>query len=299
MKMERKQIIKELVEAVGVLTGEKDIFCQNVTKNNNVGRLCIQIPIKNHMRASLPVDNVIKMIEDEKISVEEGASNIVFQFNNRHKGDIEEIDIHELLNDKEALLARVHRAIVNRQRNRQLCEKSPHKDFFDLSVIYRVCPTDSTSFVLSQELMDINGISEIELEEAALKNDREEFQCKPMVNIIAELRGSNPVEVPADHPLAQMLVVYSSKWNYGASYIEDMQTMEKVADRYKADFFILPSSVQEIITIPCEFDGEKACVKDLLKMVRGVNSTQLSDTEVLSDSIYKYNYTEKRLEVIA
>ena len=53
----------------------------------------------------------------------------------------------------------------------------------------------------------------------------------------------------------------------------------------KKDLYILPSSVHEVILIPKDdtMEWEK-----LQEMVKEVNSTQVEDVEILSDSVYCY-----------
>lgn len=51
------------------------------------------------------------------------------------------------------------------------------------------------------------------------------------------------------------------------------------------DYYILPSSIHEIILCPA--DGKKA--EELKRMVYGINRLVVREEEVLSDSVYYYH----------
>ena len=60
------------------------------------------------------------------------------------------------------------------------------------------------------------------------------------------------------------------------------------------DFFLLPSSIHEVILVP---DNGKMDYRELEKMVHEVNETQVRPTERLSDNVYHYDSKEKIFEL--
>ena len=60
-------------------------------------------------------------------------------------------------------------------------------------------------------------------------------------------------------------------------------------------FYILPSSVHEVILLE---DTGAGAAPELKKMVLEVNRTQVAPEEVLSDSLYYYDSTDKRVKII-
>lgn len=69
--------------------------------------------------------------------------------------------------------------------------------------------------------------------------------------------------------------------------------LKEIFNNLGGDFFILPSSIHEMIVVPNRerkstrnFDQQ---VSDLLKMVREVNSTELAPEEFLSNSVYYFD----------
>ena len=57
-----------------------------------------------------------------------------------------------------------------------------------------------------------------------------------------------------------------------------------MADYLGSDFFVLPSSVHEVILLPD--NGEEA--EGLLQIVTEINHTQVEEEEILIDAVYKY-----------
>ena len=62
--------------------------------------------------------------------------------------------------------------------------------------------------------------------------------------------------------------------------------MDLVAEKVGGDFYILPSSVHELLVIPRDAGME---ISELEKMVCEVNATQVSVEERLSDHVYAYD----------
>ena len=58
------------------------------------------------------------------------------------------------------------------------------------------------------------------------------------------------------------------------------------ARRIGSDFYILPSSVHEVLLIPAD---NQISMSTLSSMVRDVNSSQLAREEILSDHVYYYS----------
>ena len=62
--------------------------------------------------------------------------------------------------------------------------------------------------------------------------------------------------------------------------------MAGFAEKLGKNFYILPSSVHEVILLP---EDKVSSSENLLTMVMEVNRTQLAPEEVLSDAVYYYD----------
>lgn len=72
----------------------------------------------------------------------------------------------------------------------------------------------------------------------------------------------------------------------GSSCILYQHLLHDFARRIGSDFYILPSSVHEVLLIPAD---NQISMSTLSSMVRDVNSSQLAREEILSDHVYYYS----------
>lgn len=83
--------------------------------------------------------------------------------------------------------------------------------------------------------------------------------------------------------------------HYGASAIAYPEAMQQVFALFDEDFFLLPSSQQELIAVP--FD--KMEIENLKAIVRKVNHTEVSAADWLSDSVYYYDHEAGKVKLVA
>ena len=80
----------------------------------------------------------------------------------------------------------------------------------------------------------------------------------------------------------------------GAGVIAYQNFMDEAAERLGGDFFILPSSLHEVLLV--RDDGE-VNYRDLKAMVEEVNAMQVSPEEKLTDNVYHYDSKEHVFEL--
>ena len=68
--------------------------------------------------------------------------------------------------------------------------------------------------------------------------------------------------------------------------------LAELAGKLGSSFFIIPSSVHELILVPFRKDISVSALKN---MIYEVNHTQLGPEDVLSDSLYAYDGNDKRI----
>ena len=90
-----------------------------------------------------------------------------------------------------------------------------------------------------------------------------------------------------------MIVISNNKMMGGASCICDQEIMRMVADQMKENFFILPSSVHEVILVPDNGTLQPAALED---MIVTVNNFEVAPQDKLSDTLYHYDVKDNLLE---
>ena len=83
----------------------------------------------------------------------------------------------------------------------------------------------------------------------------------------------------------------------GAVQICRQDVMGNVSGFFKQDFWILPSSIHEVILLPAGEYGEDA--EGLAGIVKEVNDTQLAPEEILSYHVYRYSRLTGEVSIAA
>ena len=116
---------------------------------------------------------------------------------------------------------------------------------------------------------------------------------KSINEVISSIDDS--LEIPY---LPEMIVVTSESKAGGASVILDDNVRQQVPSLYEGkDFFVIPSSTHEVITVPVNnfFTPDSDTLKGIMGMISEVNDT-LDNEEILGYSVSIYNAKNHTLE---
>ena len=80
----------------------------------------------------------------------------------------------------------------------------------------------------------------------------------------------------------------------GAAVVDYPGFMDDIADKVGGDFFVLPSSIHELLII--KDDGTQN-FRDLETMVREVNASVVDSSDRLSDNVYHFDNDNKIFEL--
>ena len=95
-------------------------------------------------------------------------------------------------------------------------------------------------------------------------------------------------------PVCPMFIMTNEKGINGATCLIYENVLKDFADRLKEGFYIIPSSVHEVIMIPESLIENPA---ELGLMVREVNEKAVPSDEILSDSVYHFDMEKNSLEL--
>ena len=90
----------------------------------------------------------------------------------------------------------------------------------------------------------------------------------------------------------RMFVLSNQYRHFGAACILYNRVLEDIGNQLNENFYILPSSIHEVIILP---EGFSPCEEDLNEMIIDINQTQVSEEEILSNHAYYYDRTERKL----
>ena len=169
---------------------------------------------------------------------------------------------------------------------------SPHTVISDMAMTYHIfvkCDDDADGFLsarITNAMLDGYGVSEKELHHDALRNTT--FILEPKIQSMLEaLTG-----VSDDDPT--IMIVTNQEAAYGAGILFCEGVMPHLADVMGGDYFIIPSSIHEMLAVP---DNGTHTAADLLLMLTDANATVVRPEEVLSRHIYHYDSAKQLFEV--
>lgn len=215
-------------------------------------------------------------------------------------------DISNFNATKDKISARV----VNLEANKERLENLPHKEMGDLAVTYYVnlgeAPDGSKmSVAINNAMMNEYGVEVNELHELACENmervnparfmDIRDVLLEMMVPGYAEMSPEEKQyqmeSMGMDVPEQNMFVLSNTDKNFGAAAVLDSEMMDKIREEV-GDFYILPSSVHELLIVPKSANVDLETLQD---MVKDVNSTHVAPNEILSDNVYEYDPETKEM----
>ncbi len=195
----------------------------------------------------------------------------------------------DFFTDYRKLKSTVVYKLVNAEKNRELLKKVPHLPFLDLAIVFYCLLTDTpvgnATVLIHNSHMKLWKVTCSDLYRDAKANTEKLLPARleSMAEVIRELSGGmeDPEEVGVP-----MYVLTNSQKALGAACILYEGVLKSCADRLGGAFYMLPSSIHEVIMVPAPAVGDE---QELIHMVRDINQTQVRSTEVLSDNIYLYS----------
>ena len=196
----------------------------------------------------------------------------------------------ESISDYEQMKSKLSMEVVSAEKNAELLESVPHERMEDMAVVYRFVldQTDSGNgtILVTNQLLEQYGITKEQLRADAMENAPEirPSEIRGMSEVMSELApGLIPEVAPEDE---QMFVATVPDKIHGAGVIAYPNFMEDAAQKMGGDFFVLPSSIHEVLLVK---DNGQMTAKELEKMVKEVNATQVEPADQLTDHVYHYD----------
>lgn len=217
-----------------------------------------------------------------------------------HFSNLSDIDSFEKIKDY------LEVKIINTRANRKELRGLVHQEKEDLSLIPVLkCPFPEQracgNVKISNELMEFWEVSADTVMDQAWENTRQnqpptlrglgqmlcyETEGQPPEGDLLDER--NPMK---ERPGESAYILSNKSGVFGAVYLASPEVMEKISGLFPEGFYLLPSSVHEILVMPKDGNGpgQEKTPFELGEMVREVNRTCVEREEILSDRIYEYN----------
>lgn len=213
--------------------------------------------------------------------------------------------------DFEAVKDKICFRLVNYKKNVSQLQTMPHRKFLDLAIVYCISVSldDGDGCIrVTDSLLSKWGVCEQTLYDLALKNTPaySKWVVTPLNTVICEmLNEKTEPTVTCQNELFDMAlddmefpfyIATNAKKMYGAAVLLYPEIARQMSRQLgNSNLYILPSSVHEVLILEETKDSEP---KNLIQMVRDVNSSEVQPQEVLSDNIYFYDARNDNLLVL-
>lgn len=208
----------------------------------------------------------------------------------------------------EKVSGRICYRLVRQKGNEELLQDIPHIPFLDLAICFFYAYSGETlgegAILIHNSHMELWSTTVKELLELAQKNTPELFpwRCNSMEHVLREMMTEKEYldEMPqeesegffAGNPL---WILSNMQRVQGSSCMLYPGLLKRLAEKEGNSFYILPSSIHEVILLT---DKGMETPERLKDMIAEVNRTQVAPEEVLSDSLYYYDLQKENIRIV-
>ena len=281
--------VKEKIKGNETIT----VYIHTAVKNNGKERKGITVSEKGiHISPTIYLEEYFQQFQEGK-PIEKIVEKILQLYEEvKCSHPCEE----SLLQNYEELKGKFACKLIHRGKNEKLLNDIPYVPWMDLAIVVfvllEVSPYGTATVLVRKEHLEIWGLTEAQLFDEAKKNTPILFpyQFCPMRKLLREIC---PYAVDEGEEEEESLYVLSNKLrSFGAASMLYEGILEKVGQKLGENYYILPSSIHEVIVVP---ESKSPVKQDLEEMVREINETQVEEEEVLSDRVYYFSRKENRL----
>lgn len=182
--------------------------------------------------------------------------------------------------------------VCGMERNQDVLKTVPYRNTEDIAMTCHIMlernEGETAGIMVTKEMCAHYGIDEDMLFRDALRSSRRILP--PRMDTIRNIL-KNQMDIDASAG-SRMLVLTNSDKRNGAAAMFYPGILRMAAYILRKNIIILPSSVHEVILIP---DDEDTDCRELEKLVRQINRTQVAEDEQLSDHVYRYSPSSDRI----
>lgn len=192
---------------------------------------------------------------------------------------------------KESIFAK----LINKEKNEELLKRLPHREFLDLAIVYYGMYEGFSDGVgtwnITKEILEAYSIDEDVLHQTAMNNSiqKRPYFIKNMLELLEEIMPEEDFAQYIDEDMMlerrnPMYVMSNEDKTLGAITVLYPGVLNAFYEKH-GNFYVLPSSIHEVILIPVSEGIEE---RELQNMVEEVNRLALKQEEFLSDNVYIY-----------
>lgn len=279
-------MINKIIERCKELMDDMEISFVEVTKNNEIVKQGIRIRKKDSNIFAVAYLDDIKKVLGDNMTVENACTYIKDILSNQLNIEIAIEDIQ----DWDCMKRCIRKKVVNYKRNRFRLQDKVHRRNLDLAEVCYICldlqGQKASAEIPIQVATDFWNVSEELIFQTAENNMAEEgYYIRPIEDML---------KLPDFIPSSGLYAVTNKNGEFGAGIIANPSLLHELVKDMKGNFYILPSSVHELVLQEASM---KDTIDDMRELVKEVNDTCVSAREFLSYNVYFYNAVTGEISV--
>lgn len=308
-----ENVSKGVLEKLG---GEYQTRIITNTRNNGVQRHGIAIRRQEEMIApTIYLEDFYKEFNDalpmEKIVAE--VLEIYFE----NSVPEEKTDIGQIVFGPEQIKKNLIFRIVNYPKNAKILQDMPHIPFLNLAVVFQVlvyqkedgigtvtftgqyhelCKRENGGKALFGTLEELFLCAR---ENTARLFPERLYDMEEIMNGLLHGKKASPLcleERATQKEEMELFVLTNETGISGAGCLLYPHMIKRLKEYLGGDFYILPSSIHEVILLPIR---KAVCEEELNDMIKEINLTQVPEEEILSDHAYHSQYFLEVIEALS
>ena len=285
-----------LSEEVKVLMGSDfEVDYREILKNNGVKFHALIIRHKD--RAVAPTIYFDSFYEEYKCGelLMTIAGRIVETYHRFMPSEDQSMDFFE---DFSKVSGKLFFKVVNLKKNKKKLEDVPYRKLLDMAMV-PLCRVQSR--LLGDGVITIQNshLREWEISEDELWENIGENAAKtapPRISGLMEIIEKATGQSTECDDFSGVYVVSNESGHLGAGAVFYPGLLKGLSEDFESDLYIVPSSIHECLVIPdpnLEMDPS-----NLKEIIHEVNTSTVSEEDVLSDNLYRYDYETDKVFMV-
>lgn len=297
-------------EEVARRTGEQyRVRINDVMKNNGVVLSGItMMQDDSNISPTIYLNHLYEAYENGEVTLESIVEEVLDTYEKNKVN--RSVDMRFFMN-YESIKDRIIFKLIHAERNEELLKDVPHIRYLDLAIVFQCLVSEemfgNATIMIHNAHLKIWDTTIEEIYRNAIQNTPklQKYDIKNMRDILCEMMLLEEMEGIGESgqdacfkelPDSVPMYVLSNKARVqGAACILYPGILKDFAAAIRSDFYILPSSIHEVILLPAQGEEDREALK---QMVREVNASQVEREEVLSDSVYYFDREQNELQVL-
>lgn len=297
--IEKDDFYSEVLKRAIELRDDLDFTLQEVVKNNDctltalvirkqdeeMGAMVYLNPLYDDFTHGISIDSILNTIFDSYADMPAFKRKLV-------------LETYDFNSVKDKLCLK----LINFDRNQEYLKDKVFKRFLgNLAVTCYYKPFSDCSITITEGLLHTWKITEDELFDIARANTQKQlcFQFDTIGTAInkafEESVGESDLPINLEEDDIEMYVVSNDTYEYGATALLYEEVLEQAGDFLKSDFYVLPSSIHELLVLPAKDNMDIIGLKEIVSYI---NQTEVPECDYLSDTVYLYSRADKTLTAV-